>query len=55
MNNSQDSWRYIGSGFVFQAPRCNHAEKAYAKIAALRRIKRLVTSDVMIIMRSRHY
>ena len=25
---TQDSWRYIGSGFVFQAPRYNHAEKS---------------------------
>ena len=23
----KDSWRYIGSGLVFQAPRGNHAEK----------------------------
>ena len=38
---------------LWQPPLCsyplgNHAEKTYAKIAALRRIKRLVPSDVMI-------
>ena len=43
IETTQDSWRYIGSGSVFQAPRSNHAEKRVPVC-----IKRLVPWDLMI-------